>query len=122
MKTRFVAFVAMLASGALCAMADSALTTVVDGVTETRELVSMTFPDPETVTLHFADDSTLDADISLVTIALDHSGASAIGEVIAVSAKTPGVYNLKGQRVAESLDSSLAPGVYVAGGQKILVK
>ena len=122
MKTKFVALVAMLAAGALSALADSAITTVVNGVAETRGLVRMTFPDRETVTLHFADDSSLDADISLVAIALDHSGASAIDDIIVESAKTNGVFNLKGQRVAESFDSSLAPGIYVSGGRKILVK
>lgn len=119
-----MAFAAMLAGGCFSAMADSALITVVDGVTETRELVKMTFETstPEMVTLHFADNTTLVADISMVNVAIDHTGGSAIDEILAASKTLPGVYNLKGQRVAEELGAPLTPGVYITNGQKILVK
>ncbi len=124
MKIKFPALVALLMGSSLTAMADSVLTTMVDGVSETRELVKMTFDaaDPATVTLHFADNSTLVADIALVNVAIDHTGGSAIDEVIAASKPLPGVYNLKGERVAETLDATLAPGVYINNGRKILVK
>lgn len=124
MKTPRLVLAAVLAAGALTAGARTTVTTVVDGVSETRELVRMTFDkaDPATVTLHFADNSTLAADIALVNVALDHTGTSAIDEIISVSERSSGVYNLKGQRVADTPDASLAPGVYITNGQKILVK
>lgn len=124
MKIKFPVLVAAVLCSSLTAMADSVLTTMVDGVRETRELVKMTFDtaDPASVTLHFADNSTLVADIALVNVAIDHSGQTAIDEVIAASKNLPGVYNLKGERVAETLDATLVPGVYINNGRKILVK
>lgn len=124
MKPRLLAAAAMVACVA-AVQAASTITTVVDGVAETRELVKMTFDqaDPSAVTLHFADSSTLTADMELVSIALDHSGASDIDAIVNASLQASGVYNLKGQRVADSLDApGLAPGLYITGGNKILIK
>lgn len=110
----------------LSAWADATVTTTVDGVAESRELVKMTFDDatPEYVTLHFADNSTLVADISLVNVAIDGtgSGQTAIDAIIADPSLVPsGVYNLKGQRMGDT-PSGLQPGVYIVNGQKIYVK
>ncbi|MCM1164173.1 MAG: hypothetical protein NC339_08000 [Muribaculaceae bacterium] len=123
MKTSLITFGLMLAAGVFTASADVTITTVVDGVTETRSLSSMTFDnaDPTTVTLHFDDASTLVADISLVTVAIDYSGSTAIEDIVATSATQAGVWNLKGQRVADSLEG-LSTGVYITNGKKVLVK
>jgi|GEM_PF-898095 len=123
MKTKIFMLAALLACGTLADRAESLLTTIVDGVPETRDLVKMTFDakDPDIVTLHFADATTLDADMSLVNVLYDHSGSSAIEEITAESQANPGVYNLKGQRVADSAEG-LVPGFYIINGQKTLVK
>ncbi|MDE6417636.1 MAG: hypothetical protein K2K49_00295 [Duncaniella sp.] len=122
MKTRLL-MVAAVAACALAGRADSTLTTIVDGVPETRELVKMTLDpkDPDNVTLHFADASTLAADLSLVSVLFDHSGNSLVEEILATPELHPGVYNLKGQRLGDSADG-LMPGLYIVNGQKTLVK
>lgn len=123
MKTKIFMLAALLACGTLADRAESLLTTIVDGVPETRELARMTFDTkaPDTVTLHFADASTLDADISLVSLLYDHSGNSAIEEITAGPKTAPGVYNIKGQRVADTAEG-LTPGLYIINGQKAIVK
>ncbi|MDE5727494.1 MAG: hypothetical protein K2H94_05145 [Duncaniella sp.] len=123
MKPKILMLAALFACGTLADHAESLLTTIVDGVPETRELVRMTFDskDPDTVTLHFADASTLDADMSLVSLLYDHSGSTAIEDITAESKARPGVYNLKGQRVADKAEG-LVPGIYIINGQKTLVK
>lgn len=123
MKTRLLMVAAAVAACALAGRADSTLTTIIDGVPETRELVKMTLDpkDPDNVTLHFADASTLAADLSLVSVLFDHSGNTKVEEILAAPELHPGVYNLKGQRLGNSV-RGLEPGLYIVNGQKTLVK
>lgn len=120
MKPIRLAVMAMFCGCSLAALADSTVTTTVDGQTDSRTLSKITF-DGNNVTLTFDDASTLTADMSLVSVALDHTNATALNELLNDSSKPSGVYNLKGQRIAET-PAGLEPGVYISNGQKILVK
>lgn len=109
-----------LAFLAATALADSKVTTVIDGRQIPKDLTKLTFSD-KTVTLTFSDNSTEIADMSLVSITIDHSSQSAITEVIADPKKATGVYNLKGQYLGES-PKNLQSGFYIVNGEKIYVK
>ena len=109
-----------LAFLAATALADSKVTTVIDGRQIPKDLTKLTFSD-KTVTLTFSDNSTETADMSLVSITIDHSSQSAITEVIADPKKATGVYNLKGQYLGES-PKNLQSGFYIVNGEKIYVK
>lgn len=120
MKKFYLPLCVLMFSGALAVQADSKVVTTVNGTIETRELVRITF-DGDNVTLNFSDNSTLIADMSEVTVVLTHEEQSAIDEIIADPAKPTGVYNLKGQRVADTPEG-LKTGIYIVNGQKVLVK
>lgn len=104
----------------LSAKADSKVSTVIDGREDARILSKITF-DGDNVTLTFDDSTTLTSDMNLVSVTLDHTEANAVNGIINDTAKPTGVYNLKGQRIADTPEG-LKPGVYIANGQKILVK
>lgn len=115
-----VSLCAILFSGALAAQADSKVVTTINGTPETRELVRITF-DGDNVVLNFSDDSSCLADMSEVTVTLTHEEQSAIDEIMADPTKPTGVYNLKGQRIADTPEG-LKAGVYIVNGQKVLVR
>lgn len=112
--------------GVLAAKADSTVVTTVNGNPEMRELVRITF-DGDYAILNFADNTTETADMSLVSVTLSHEDKTAIDEIIADPQKTRGVrgvrgvYNLRGQRIADTPDG-LKEGIYIVNGQKVLVK
>ncbi|MCI9286101.1 MAG: hypothetical protein HFJ91_10040 [Muribaculaceae bacterium] len=107
---------------ALAAMADTTVTTTVDGVQAPGSLARITF-DGDNVTLTYDDNSTQVADMSLVSVALDHDGSqSGIADsVINDPVKPSGVYNLKGQRLGDTPEG-LSTGFYIVNGEKIFVK
>lgn len=111
---------ALSVCGVLAAKADSTVVTTVNGNPETRELVRITF-DGDYAILNFADNTTETADMSLVSVTLSHEDKTAIDEIIADPKKTRGVYNLRGQRIADTPDG-LKEGIYIVNGQKVLVK
>lgn len=116
LKSVIVALV--LCSGFYC-YADSKVTTSIEGVDSGKELVKMTFNE-SVVTLTFSDLTTIEADMDIVRVTLDHS-TSAIDKILADPDKIKGIYNLKGQYLGESTDN-LSPGIYIINGQKIVVK
>lgn len=120
MKRIYLPLCAFMLGGAIAVQADSTVVTTVNGVPETRELVRITF-DGDNVILNYSDDSFDTADMALVTVALSHEEQSAIEEILADPSKTSGVYNLKGQRVADTPEG-LKAGVYIVNGQKVLVR
>lgn len=111
---------ALSVCGVLTAKADSTVATTVNGNHETRELVRITF-DGDYAILNFADNTTETADMSLVSVTLSHEDKTAIDEIIADPQKPRGVYNLRGQRIADTPDG-LKEGIYIVNGQKVLVK
>lgn len=110
----------LILCGASAVWADSKVVTTVNGTPETRELVRITF-DGDNVILNFSDNTTRLADMSEVAVALTHDEQTAIDEITADPKKPTGVYNLKGQRVADTPEG-LKSGVYIVNGQKVLVK
>lgn len=111
---------ALMLCGASAVWAESKVVTTVNGTPETRELVKITF-DGDNVILNFSDNTTRLADMSEVAVALTHDEQTAIDEIIADPVKPAGVYNLNGQRVADTPEG-LKAGVYIVNGQKVLVK
>lgn len=109
-------FLAMAAT----AQADSKVTTVIDGREIAKDLTKLTFSN-QMVTLTFSDNSTETAEMGLIAVALDHSGESAISEILADPKKAKGVYNLKGQYLGEKPEG-LTQGVYIINGQKVYIK
>jgi len=120
MRKIYLSLCALMFGGAVAVMADSKVVTTVNGTPETRELVRITF-DGDNVVLNFSDDSTCLADMSEVAVALTHDEQTAIDQIIADPTKPTGVYNLKGQRIADTPDG-LKLGVYIVNGQKVLVR
>ncbi|MDE6205024.1 MAG: hypothetical protein K2F66_02760 [Duncaniella sp.] len=110
----------MLGGAAVAVMADSKIVTTVGGSPETRELVRITF-DGDDVILNFSDNTTLSADMAEVAVTLTHDEQTAIDQIIADPVKKSWVYNLKGQRVADTPEG-LKAGIYIVNGQKVLVK
>lgn len=109
-----------MAGSASTILADTTVTTVIDGKTDARELVRITF-DGDNAVLHFSDSTTDTADMSLVSVALTHEAQTAVNEIMADPEKPGGVYNLKGQRIADTPEG-LEEGIYIVNGQKVLVK
>lgn len=110
----------LMLCGASALWADSKVVTTINGNPDTRELVKITF-DGDNAILNFADNTTETADMSLVSITLNHDDKSAIDAIIADPEKPQGVYNLKGQRIADTPEG-LKEGIYIVNGQKVLVK
>ncbi len=100
------------------AFADTTIITTVDGVTIAKELTKLTFND-NIVNMTFSDNTTETAEMSLVSITLDHN--SAIESILADPGKAKGVYNLRGQYLGESPEG-LQSGFYIIDGNKIFVK
>ena len=106
---------------ALSVMAESKVVTTVNGTAETRELVRITF-DGDYAILNFADNSTETADMSLVSVTLSHDDDNtALKNILSNPQKARGVYNLRGQRIADTPEG-LKEGIYIVNGQKVLVK
>ena len=111
---------AIMLCGASYAHAESKVVTTVNGTPENRELVRITF-DGDNAILSFADNTTETADMSLVSVSLNHDDSSALDAIIADPEKPAGLYNLRGERVADTPEG-LTKGIYIVNGQKMLVK
>lgn len=112
---------AMMLTTAATAMADSTIVTTVDGAARDKDLVSMTF-DGDNVILTYHDSSTETADMGLVTVALSHEDKSAIESIISDEKKPAGVYNLKGQRIADTPENCQPGTIIIYNGKKLIVK
>ena len=106
--------------GVLSMKAESKVVTTISGRPETRELVRITF-DGDNAILNFADNTTETAYMPLVNITLSHEDKTAVDAIIADPEKPQGVYNLRGQRIADTPEG-LKEGIYIVNGQKVLVK
>lgn len=96
------------------------ITTLLNGSPAKGQLTEIAF-DGDMVNLTFGDGSTATADMQEVSISIIYSESSALEAVEADSSLPTGVFNLKGERIAESTDG-LAPGLYISNGKKIIVK
>lgn len=96
------------------------ITTLLNGSPAKGQLTEIAF-DGDMVNLTFGDGSTASADMQEVSISINYS-VSSILEAVGTDASLPtGVFNLKGERVADNAED-LAPGLYISNGKKILVK
>lgn len=112
---------AIMLTTAATAMADSTIVTTVDGAARDKHLVSMTF-DGDNVILTYHDASTETADMSLVAVTLSHDDKSAIETIINDEKKPAGVYNLKGQRIADTPDNCQPGTIIIYNGKTMIVK
>lgn len=100
--------------------ADSKIITTVNGTPETRDLVTITFDD-DNVILNYSDNTTDRVEMKLVNITLIHDEQSSLKEILTDKDLPAGVYNLKGQRIADTPEG-LKEGIYIINGHKMLVK
>lgn len=120
MKTLRFLLAASLSATALCAAADSKVTTLVDGTEIPKELTRLSF-DGDIVILTFADDSDRREEMKSVVVRLDHQASSSIGDIIADPEKPSGVYDLQGRYLGKKADN-LNTGFYIINGKKVYVK
>lgn len=100
--------------------AESSVVTTINGNPETRELVRITF-DGDNAILNFADNTAETVEMSLVKISIGQEDKTAIDAIIADPEKPCGIYNLRGQRIADTPEG-LKEGIYIINGQKVFVK
>ena len=93
---------------------------VIEKVIE-KTISEITF-DGDNVVLHYADNSSDQADMSLVTLSFSYSTTTGISQVEGIKKALQGkVYNLQGQCVGSSLQG-LSKGVYIINGKKVIIK
>lgn len=102
-------------------LAGDKVVTMIDGVDSGRVLTKITFDDSDYITLIFSDNTSERVDMSLVEVSFGNSAGSALENIASDRELPRGVYNLKGQRVAETPDG-LVPGLYIINGEKIIVR
>lgn len=111
----------LLSAIILPAVAQTDTHVTVDGKEIAGQLTRMTFDGP-TVTLTFADNTTLTSDMAFVSVTLDRETTSAIATTIADNPARPaGVYDLHGRYLGKS-PANLQRGFYIVNGQKVFVK
>lgn len=102
------------------ALAETEITTVVNGKPVAKQLTKLTF-DSDFVTLNFSDNTSQTVEMEAVIILLDHEATSALDKITADPSKSTGVYNLKGQYLGKTPEG-LTHGIYIINGQKVCVK
>ena len=92
----------------------------IDGQVIEKTISEITF-DGDNVVLHYADNSSDQADMSLVTLSFSYT-TTGISQVEGIKKALQGkVYNLQGQCVGSSLQG-LSKGVYIINGKKVIIK
>ena len=100
--------------------ADSKQTVKIEGQVIEKTISEITF-DGDNVVLHYADNSSDQADMSLVTLSFSYT-TTGISQVEGIKKALQGkVYNLQGQCVGSSLQG-LSKGVYIINGKKVIIK
>ena len=95
-------------------------TVTIDGQVIEKTISEITF-DGDNVVLHYADNSSDQADMSLVTLSFSYT-TTGISQVDGIKKALQGkVYNLQGQYVGSSLQG-LSKGVYIINGKKVIIK
>ena len=118
MKKAYLLLLAGMLSTAV--FAGSKQTVKIDGQVIEKTVSEITF-DGDNVVLHYADDSSDQADMSLVTLSFSYT-TTGISQVEGIKKALQGkVYNLQGQCVGSSLQG-LSKGVYIINGKKVIIK
>ena len=119
MKKAYLLFLAAMLSTAT--FADNKQTVKIDGQVIDKTVTEITF-DGDNVVLHYADNTSDNGDMSLVTLSFSYSTTTGISQVEGIKQSLQGkVYNLQGQCVGSSLQG-LSKGVYIINGKKVIIK
>lgn len=118
MKKAYLLLLAGMLSTAV--FAGNKQTVTIDGQVIEKTISEITF-DGDNVVLHYADNTSDPADMSLVTLSFSYT-TTGISQVEGIKKALQGkVYNLQGQCVGSSLQG-LSKGVYIINGKKVIIK
>lgn len=118
MKKAYLLLLAGMLSTAV--FAGSKQTVKIDGQAIEKTISEITF-DGDNVVLQYADNTSDQADMSLVTLSFTYQ-TTGISQVEDIKKALRGkVYNLQGQYVGSSLQG-LSKGVYIINGKKVIIK
>lgn len=118
MKKAYLLLLAGMLSTAV--FAGNKQTVTIEGQVIEKTISEITF-DGGNVVLHYADNSSDQADMSLVTLSFSYT-TTGISQVEGIKKALQGkVYNLQGQYVGSSLQG-LSKGVYIINGKKVIIK
>ena len=118
MKKAYLLLLAAMLSTAT--FADSKQTVKIDGLLIEKTVSEITF-DGDNVVLQYADNTSDQADMSLVTLSFTYQ-TTGISQIEGIKQALQGmVYNLQGQYVGSSLQG-LSKGVYIINGKKVIIK
>lgn len=118
MKKAYLLLLAGMLSAAV--FAGSKQTVKIDGQVIDKTVTEITF-DGDNVVLHYADNTSDNRDMSLVTLSFTYQ-TTGISQVESIKQALQGkVYNLQGQCVGSSLQG-LSKGVYIINGKKVIIK
>nr|WP_294854886.1 subtilase [Prevotella sp.] len=119
MKKAYLLLLAGMLSTAV--FASNKQTLKIEGQVIEKTISEITF-DGGNVVLHYADNSSDQADMSRVTLSFSYSTTTGISQVEGIKQALQGkVYNLQGQCVGSSLQG-LSKGVYIINGKKVIIK
>lgn len=118
MKKAYLLLLAGMLSTAV--FAGSKQTVKIDGQLIEKTVSEITF-DGDNVVLQYADNTSEQADMSLVTLSFTYQ-TTGISQIEGIKQALRGkVYNLQGQYVGSSLQG-LSKGVYMINGKKVIIK
>ena len=118
MKKAYLLLLAGMLSAAV--FAGSKQTVKIDGQVIDKTVTEITF-DGDNVVLHYADNTSDNRDMSLVTLSFTYQ-TTGISQIEDIKKGLQGkVYNLQGQCVGSSLQG-LSKGVYIINGKKVIIK
>lgn len=118
MKKAYLLLLAGMLSTAV--FAGSKQTVKIDGQLIEKTVSEITF-DGDNVVLQYADNTSDQADMSLVTLSFTYQ-TTGISQIEDIKKALQGkVYNLQGQYVGSSLQG-LSKGVYMINGKKVIIK
>ena len=118
MKKAYLLLLAGMLSTAV--FAGNKQTVKIEGQVIEKTVSEITF-DGDNVVLQYADNTSDQADMSLVTLSFSYT-TTGISQVEGIKKALQGkVYNLQGQFVGSSLQG-LSKGVYIINGKKVIIK
>jgi hypothetical protein len=118
MKKAYLLLLAAMLSTAT--FAGSKQTVKIDGLLIEKTVSEITF-DGDNVVLQYADNTSDQADMSLVTLSFTYQ-TTGISQIEGIKQALQGkVYNLQGQYVGKS-PKGLSKGVYIINGKKVIIK
>ena len=118
MKKAYLLLLAGMLSTAV--FAGNKQTVTIEGQVIEKTISEITF-DGDNVVLQYSDNTSDQADMSLVTLSFSYT-TTGISQVEGIKKALQGkVYNLQGQCVGSSLQG-LSKGVYIINGKKVIIK